>query len=65
MASYPWVEISGTVGAAYRIEFVTALEATNHWTTLTNLVLPASPCSLPDATATNAPQRFYRAIGIQ
>ncbi len=56
--------IQGTVGATYRIESSVVLPATN-WFTLTNLLLTASPSWLTDATATNAPQRFYRAVGIQ
>jgi hypothetical protein len=64
MAAYPGLEISGTVGASYRIEFVTMLEATNHWATLTNLVLPASPHLLLDATSPPSQSRFYRAVGV-
>jgi hypothetical protein len=63
MAAYPWLEISGTVGASYRIEASPVIPATN-WLTLTNLVLPMSPHLLHDATATNSPIRFYRAVGV-
>ena len=58
------LRIQGTVGATYRIEFSAVLPATN-WFTLKHLLLKASPSWLTDTTATNAPQRFYRAKGIQ
>jgi hypothetical protein len=64
LVRYARLQIQGTVGTTYRIEFSSVLPATN-WATVTNIILPVSPYSLPDPTATNAPQRFYRAVGIQ
>lgn len=64
MTTWPWLQIAGTVGATYRIEHVAALEATNNWTVLTNLVLPMSPHPWFDPRATKSTNRFYRAVGI-
>lgn len=57
------LKVTGTVGATYRIESTDVLPATN-WTTLTNLLLNASPADFVDSTPKTAPQRFYRAVSV-
>jgi len=56
--------LSGVVGSSYRIEYVPVLPTgtTNPWQTLTNLILPSSPCLLADPEAPNSMQRYYRAL---
>jgi hypothetical protein len=61
----PAVSITGMVGKWYRIEYADALTGTNNFQPLTNLLLTSSPLLWPDTTATNAPQRYYRAVQIQ
>lgn len=57
----PTIAITGTTGATYRVEYAPSLPATN-WTTLTNMILPASPQLLVDPqSVTNQAGRFYRA----
>lgn len=58
---YAGLNIYGSVGANYRIEFVNNLSSTN-WQTLTNITLPASPYLQIDTDSPNNVQRFYRAI---
>jgi len=58
------LEICGTIGLTYRVEYVNDLQNTNDWTTLTNLVLPASPCFWVDLTSANQPKRFYRCVRV-
>jgi hypothetical protein len=64
-ATYPAISLTGTTGATYRVEFATALSATN-WTTLTNIVLLNSPQVLLDQQSiTNQSSRFYRATLLE
>jgi N-acetylneuraminic acid mutarotase len=58
---YAGLTVIGNVGGTYRIEYKNTLSATN-WTTLTNMVLPASPYLFIDSTSPSAQQRFYRAV---
>lgn len=62
LASYAGILINGEVGASYRIEFKGALNATNDWHELTNLVLPVSPYLFFDTNSISAPRRFYRLV---
>lgn len=64
LVQHPQLQIQGTVGATYRIDFSSVLPTTN-WVVVTNCVLPASPYSLTNVIVTNSPQGFYRAVGIQ
>jgi len=59
---YPGLEIQGTTGGVYRIEYAATPNPTN-WVAATNLVLQTSPQMWFDLTATNGPGRLYRAIG--
>lgn len=61
---YPGLTITGTVSALYRIDYAEAPE-TNTWFPLDTILLTHSPYHWCDFTATNATQRFYRAVGIQ
>ncbi|MCX6879392.1 MAG: hypothetical protein NTW21_37160 [Verrucomicrobia bacterium] len=63
MTAYQWLEITGTVGATYRIESSTDLTPTS-WVTLTSFVLPASPYQWQDTTASGVRRRFYRAASV-
>jgi len=59
------LQIQGTVGAIYRIDFSNVLPATNWVTIVPNFVLTASPYSPTNVIVTSSPEGFYRAIGIQ
>lgn len=59
------ISLTGTTGATYRVEYALSLLATN-WTTLTNILLPASPHLIPDADlVTDQDSRFYRALVVE
>lgn len=59
---YAGIDIQGTVGATYRVEYSSILPTTN-WTVITNVVLPATPYFYLDReSVTNAGQRYYRAV---
>lgn len=61
----PTLAITGTTGATYRMEYALSLPATN-WTTLTNMVLTASPQSLVDPQpVVNQISRFFRAALVE
>ena len=60
--SFPMIRMTGTTGAAYRLEFSSVLPATN-WVILTNIALPASPFTVLDTDSlTNHDARYYRAV---
>jgi hypothetical protein len=59
------LDIVGTVGMTYRIDYLGNLADTNSWVPLTNLTLSVSPCFWVDLTSTNQPKRFYRSVRIQ
>ena len=64
-ALYAGLEIRGTPGETYRVEYTTDLPSASsaQWTVLTNLVLPASPYfHLDREPATACGRRFYRAV---
>jgi len=59
------ISLTGTTGATYRVEYTLSLPATN-WTTLTNILLPASPHLILDADlVANQDSRFYRALVVE
>lgn len=58
------MEIQGTPGLRYRIDYVDAMGDTNAWTALTTIVLPLTPYLFLDRTSDNASKRFYRAVLI-
>ncbi len=58
------IQISGTVGKTYQIEYVAELPSTN-WITLTNLALPTLPCVVLDPTPATVGSRYYRAVAIR
>jgi hypothetical protein len=63
--AFPAINLSGTTGATYRVEYSAALPATN-WIALTNVFIPASPQLLLDPHAvTNAGSRYYRAVVVE
>jgi hypothetical protein len=57
------LNISGTVGSRYQLEYSPSLPTAN-WTPLTNLVFFSTPFVFQDATA-YASARFYRVVGTQ
>ena len=62
VALHAGLQITGTIGATYRIEFANDPQATN-WLALTNIVLPASPFFWADRdSVTNRTRRYYRAV---
>lgn len=59
---YPGLNVTGTVGLKYRVEYANALTP-NTWVTLTNLPpLPASPFFVLDPTPGTLTSRFYRTV---
>jgi hypothetical protein len=59
---YPGITISGTIGAAYEVQYTTNL-ASGNWMNLTNIVLPSSPFLYFDPTPVSSQnQRFYQVI---
>jgi hypothetical protein len=62
---YPDIEITGTAGALYRVEYATELPTTN-WTAITNVVLSNSPSLFLDVEPIrNTAKKFYRAVVVQ
>jgi hypothetical protein len=53
--------VEGTVGERYRLEAKPSI-AISTWSAITNVLLPVSPHPVRDPSATNATQRFYRAV---
>lgn len=65
---YPGLTIQGVVGRTYGIQYVTILNTTSQWTTLTSVTL-TQPIQLwmdtnTDASLPGNPQRFYRVIAV-
>ena len=58
------MSMTGTVSAAYQVEYLSALPGATCWITLTNVQLSSSPWTFQDSGATNINQRFYRAVGL-
>jgi hypothetical protein len=58
------LDIVGTVGMTYRIDYLGNIADTNSWVPLTNLTLSVSPYFWVDLTSTNQPRRFYRSVRI-
>lgn len=59
---YPGLNVTGTVGLKYRVEYANALTP-NTWLTLTNLSpLSASPFFVLDPTPATLTNRFYRTV---
>lgn len=58
----PQLQLTGTVGATYRVETSSLLPATN-WVTLTNLLLSGATQGFLDPQANSSPgNRYYRAV---
>ena len=57
---YAGITLYGPVGAAFNIQYSTNLADTNAWTSLTNVVLPASPFLFIDPDSAASSHRFYR-----
>ena len=61
----PRLELTGTPGATYRIDYAMSLP-TASWTPLTTNLLPASPFVFVDTEPVSAQsRRFYRAVTIE
>jgi len=56
------LSIAGPIGANVTLQYTTNLANPNAWTCWTSFTLPASPFTVIDCGASNAPQRFYRAF---
>ena len=59
---YAGLTISGQTNATYQIQHTTDLSSPTNWMTLTNLILPSSPCLFFDASSAGRPMSFYRAL---
>ena len=62
-AGHATLTITGTVGTAYAVQYVTKLSHTNSWITLTNLTLTNTPIAFLDSTTSTVGNRFYRLQG--
>jgi hypothetical protein len=60
----PVVVIGGSIGSTYEIQFAYALGDTNHWISLTNIVLDQNPYFFIDTTSASTNRRFYRAKAL-
>ncbi len=58
------LQISGSVGSLYGIDYSTNLAQANAWQPFTNLTLPASPYLVPGTVPSTTGCRFYRAIAL-
>lgn len=58
------LQIFGTVGSTYRLDYLTDVQNTNSWSPLYTNVLPSSPYFWVDVTSTNQPRRYYRAVRV-
>ena len=58
------VNVHGTVGKTYRLDYLTDLSNTNSWAPLATNVLPTNPYFWVDVSSTNQPRRFYRAVQL-
>lgn len=63
VALFPGVQVYGTPGRAYRIDYVDGLTNTV-WTPLTTLVLTNNPTLHVDIVPPGTPRRFYRAVEL-
>jgi hypothetical protein len=59
---YAGLTLAGAVNSKYRIDYLTAFGATNHWQTLTNVTLSSSPSLYFDLNSPTHPNSFYRAV---
>ena len=60
IALYAGLNITGTVGSNYLVQYSTNLSQPNGWQTLTNLTLTTSPFLLVDTNAPATAHRYYR-----
>ena len=58
------LEIYGTAGMTYRIDYLRDVANPNSWAALTNIVLSTNPYFWVDVSSTNQPKRFYRSVGM-
>ena len=62
---YAGIQITGTVGAGYQIQYAPVLSG-GAWTTITNIVLPSSPyLYFAPGSMTGHETGFYRAIPVE
>src|SRR5258706_3491687 len=59
---YAGLNITGTVGTVYSVEYIRDLAQTNSWRCLEFLQVPTSPYLWADKSAPATGQRFYRAV---
>jgi hypothetical protein len=58
------LDLYGTIGMTYRIDYLTDLNNTNSWSALTNITLPASPYFWVDVSSASQSRRFYRSVSV-
>jgi hypothetical protein len=56
------LNIHGTVGQTYRIDYLSNLNNTNSWVQLTNVTLLTNPYLWVDLSSLGQPKRFYRSV---
>ncbi len=64
ISMYPGISFSGVAGLSYEIDYAPSVGNTNLWSRLTTLILPSTPFTYCDVTATNTPMRFYRVFQL-
>ena len=60
LSIHPSLEIFGTVGRTYRIEYATQTASAAQWITATNITLSTSPQLWLDRQSATNPHRYYR-----
>lgn len=58
------LDIMGTVGMTYRVDYQSDLSDTNSWVPLATNTLTCSPYFWVDLSSTNQPKRFYRSVHV-
>ncbi|MFO1497034.1 MAG: hypothetical protein U1G07_01330 [Verrucomicrobiota bacterium] len=62
LSLYPGLTMVGRVGRKYRVEYLDAINPTNTWQALTNMVLPGSPYFFIDPRPLGFGNRLYRSV---
>ncbi|HEY6182798.1 MAG TPA: immunoglobulin domain-containing protein [Terriglobales bacterium] len=62
LSIHPSIQIFGTPGRTYTIEYTTGVRTAAHWTEITNLTLNATPQLWVDPEAAVGSNRFYRVL---
>lgn len=64
IAVLPVLELTGTVGLRYSVQFASDLTGATGWTSLTNIILTSSPQHWIDFSARGQSKRYYRTVTV-